>query len=82
MIMKKTEKSEDRSWLNMNIAGVLITLITQCCQKYKKNLPPEVAADHLEQKVEDIKRIYAAIEATNTQDADEIYKYLFGDADR
>ena len=55
MIMKKTEKSEDRSWLNMN-------------------LPPEVAADHLEQKVEDIKRIYAAIEATNTQDADEIYK--------
>ena len=62
--------------------GILITLITQCCQKYKKNLPPEVAADHLEQKVEDIKRIYAAIEATNTQDADEIYKYLFGDPDR
>lgn len=25
---------------------------------------------------------YAAIEATNTQDADEIYKCLFGDADR
>ena len=24
MIMKKTEKSEDRSWLNMNIAGVLM----------------------------------------------------------
>lgn len=62
--------------------GVLTTLISQCCQKYKKNLPPEVAADHLEQKVEDIKRIYAAIEATNTQDADEIYRYLFGDADR
>ena len=62
--------------------GALINLISLCCQKYKKNLPPEVAADHLEQKVEDIKRIYAAIEATNTQDADEIYKYLFGDADR
>lgn len=62
--------------------GALINLISLCCQKYKKGLPPEVAADHLEQKVEDIKRIYAAIEATNTQDADEIYKYLFGDADR
>lgn len=62
--------------------GALINLISLCCQKYKKGLPPEVAADHLEQKVEDIKRIYAAIETTNTQDADEIYKYLFGDADR
>ena len=62
--------------------GALINLISLCCQKYKKGLPPEVAADHLEQKVEDIKRIYAAIEATNTQDADEIYKYLFGDGDR
>lgn len=62
--------------------GALINLISLCCQKYKKGLPPEVAADHLEQKVEDIKRIYAAIEATNTQDADEIYKYLIGDADR
>lgn len=83
---KEGERKVCRLWEELREDGrdedALINLISLCCQKYKKGLPPEVAADHLEQKVEDIKRIYAAIEATNTQDADEIYRYLFGDADR
>lgn len=57
-------------------AGEMIKLISQCCKKYKKGLSPEVAADHLEQKVDDIRQIYAAIEATDTQEAEKIYKYL------
>ena len=54
----------------------MIKLISQCCHKYKKGLSPEVAANHLEQKVDDIRQIYAAIEATDTQEAEKIYKYL------
>ena len=56
--------------------GEMINLISQCCKKYKKGLSPEVTADHLEQKVDDIRQIYAAIEATDTQDAEKIYEYL------
>ena len=56
--------------------GEMIKLISLCCQKYKKGLSPEVAAEHLEQKVDIIKKIYAAIEATDTQDAEEIYEYF------
>ena len=39
-------------------------------------------ADHLEQQVDDIKRIYAAIEATDTQDAEKIYEYLTAGSDK
>lgn len=56
--------------------GEMINLISQCCKKYKKGLAPEVAAEHLEQKVDLIKKIYAAIEAIDTQDAEKIYQYL------
>ena len=56
--------------------GEMIKLISLCCQKYKKGLSPEVAAEHLEQKVDLIKKIYAAIEATDTQDAEKIYEYF------
>ena len=56
--------------------GEMINLIFQCCKKYKKGLSPEVTADHLEQKVDDIRQIYAAIEATDTQEAEKIYEYL------
>ena len=56
--------------------GEMIKLISLCCQKYKKGLSPEVAAEHLEQKVDIIKKIYAAIEATDTQDAEKIYEYI------
>ena len=57
-------------------AGEMIKLISLCCQKYKKGLSPEVVAEHLEQKVDIIKKIYDAIEATDTQDAEEIYEYF------
>ena len=56
--------------------GEMINLISQCCKKYKKGLAPEVAAEHLEQKVDLIKKIYAVIEAIDTQDAEKIYQYL------
>ena len=56
--------------------GEMIKLISLCCQKYKKGLSPEIAAEHLEQKVDVIKKIYAAIKAVDTQDAEEIYEYL------
>lgn len=36
--------------------GEMINLISQCCKKYKKGLAPEVAAEHLEQKVDLIKK--------------------------
>lgn len=56
--------------------GEMINLISQCCKKYKKGLAPEVAAEHLEQKVDLIKKIYAVIEAIDTQDAEKTYQYL------
>ena len=52
-------------------------MIWQCCQKYKKGFTPEIAAEHLERSVEDIKKIYEAIEATSGEnDEEKVYYYL------
>ena len=57
--------------------GALKTLILQCCQKHKKGLSPEIAAEHLERSVEDIRKIYEAIEATGGKnDEEKVYHYL------
>lgn len=79
---KEDKRKVCRLWDELREEGEMIKLISLCCQKYKKGLSPEVAADHLEQQVDDIKRIYAAIEATNTQDAEKIYEYLTTGSDK
>ena len=63
--------------------GAILSFIEQCCKKYKKGLSPEIAAEHLERSVEDIKKIYEAIEATSGEnDEEKIYFYLVGKSDR
>ena len=79
---KEDKRKVCRLWDELREEGEMIKLISLCCQKYKKGLSPEVAADHLEQQVDDIKRIYAAIEATDTQDAEKIYEYLTAGSDK
>ena len=55
----------------------MLSFIELCCQKYKKGLSPEIAAEHLERSVEDISKIYEAIEATGgDSDAENVYYYL------
>ena len=57
--------------------GALKALILQCCQKHKKGLSPEIAAEHLERSVQDIRKIYEAIEATSGEnDEEKVYHYL------
>ena len=64
-------------WDEVREEGALKTLILQCCQKYKKGLSSEIAAEHLERSVEDIKKIYEAIEATSGEnDEEKVYYYL------
>ena len=63
--------------------GALKTLILQCCQKHKKGLSPEIAAEHLERSVEDIRKIYEAIEATGGKnDEEKVYHYLVEDSSK
>ena len=63
--------------------GAILSFIEQCCKKYKKGLSPEIAAEHLERSIEDIKKIYEAIEATSGEnDEEKIYFYLVGKSDR
>ena len=75
-IIMERETSREEGRKEGREAGEMINLISQCCKKYKKGLAPEVAAEYLEQKVDLIKKIYAAIEATDTQDAEKIYEYI------
>ena len=57
--------------------GAILSFIEQCCKKYKKGLSPEIAAEHLERSVEDISKIYEAIEATGgDSDEEKVYYYL------
>ena len=74
---KVGERNVCTLWDEVREEGALKTLILQCCQKYKKGLSPEIAAEHLERSVEDIKKIYEAIEATNGEnDEEKVYFYL------
>ena len=59
------------------VQGAILSFIELCCQKYKKGLSPEIAAEHLERSVEDISKIYEAIEATGgDSDEEKVYYYL------
>ena len=74
---KVGERNVCTLWDEVREEGALKTLILQCCQKYKKGLSPEIAAEHLERSVEDIKKIYEAIEATSSEnDEEKVYFYL------
>ena len=58
-------------------------MILQSCQKHKKGLSPEIAAEHLERSVEDIRKIYEAIEATGGKnDEEKVYHYLVEDSSK
>ena len=57
--------------------GELLKLIRLTYRKYMKKLTAEETADMLEEDAETIRKIYIAIEAAGSEDADEIYeKYL------
>ena len=57
--------------------GELVKLIQLTHKKYKKKLTVEETADMLEEDAETIRKIYRAIEAAGSEDADKIYeKYL------
>ena len=57
--------------------GELVKLIQLTHKKYKKKLTAEETADMLEEDAETIRKIYRAIEAAGSEDADKIYeKYL------
>ena len=75
-IMMERETSREEGRKEGREAGEMINLISQCCKKYEKGLAPEVASEHLEQRVDIIKKIYAAIEATDLQEAEKLYEYL------
>ena len=64
-------------WDEVREEGAILSFIALCCQKHKKGLSPEIAAEHLERSVEDIKKIYEAIEATSGEnDEEKVYYYL------
>ena len=57
--------------------GELLKLIRLTYRKYMKKLTAEETADMLEEDAETIRKIYMAIEAAGSEDADKIYeKYL------
>ena len=57
--------------------GELLKLIRLTYRKYMKKLTAEETADMLEEDAETIRKIYRAIEAAGSEDADKIYeKYL------
>lgn len=76
-IMMEREEAREEGREEGRGEGALKALILQCCQKHKKGLSPEIAAEHLERSVEDIRKIYEAIEATSGEnDEEKVYHYL------
>ena len=56
--------------------GELVKLIQLTHKKYKKKFTAEETADMLEEDAETIRKIYRAIEAAGSEDADKIYNAL------
>ena len=80
LLLEREEAASDGHALGLEqgrTEGELLKLIRLTYRKYMKKLTAEETADMLEEDAETIRKIYRAIEAAGSEDADKIYeKYL------